>query len=347
MKNKIIVLFTGLLMSAMLLSGCQASKGLETENLTITQYKEVEIDEVEKAAEVTDADVESYIQSMLESEADAVAAEDRAVVKGDTVKIDFVGKMDGEAFEGGSAQDYALTIGSGVFIDGFEDSIIGHKIGETFDWNGKFPDDYGNVEMAGKDVVFTITVNAIVPELSDEWVKAVSEKSKTIDEYKKEVKGILEDNAQKSYEYSVETAVWEKVMENTTVKKYPEEEVEEKKNAWIKEYETAAEYYGVDYQTLIEEQMGMLLEDFENQIDTAVKDVVKEKMAAEAIADRQNIKLDDKTYEKEMEEMAQDYDYPDVKSMKEAVDEDTLKDEVLKNLVREWLVDHCIQVRAE
>lgn len=93
--------------------------------------------------------------------------------------------------------------------------------------------------------------------------------------------------------------------------------------------------------------MGMLLEDFENQIDTAVKDVVKEKMAAEAIADRQNIKLDDKTYEKEMEEMAQDYDYPDVKSMKEAVDEDTLKDEVLKNLVREWLVDHCIQVRAE
>lgn len=201
--------------------------------------------------------------------------------------------------------------------------------------------------MAGKDVVFTITVNAIVPELSDEWVKAVSEKSKTIDEYKKEVKGILEDNAQKSYEYSVETAVWEKVMENTTVKKYPEKEVDEKKKEWIKEYETAAEYYGVDYQTLIEEQMGMLLEDFENQIDTAVKDVVKEKMVAEAIADRQNIKLDDKTYEKEMEEMAQDYDYPDVKSMKEAVDEDTLKDEVLKNLVREWLVDHCIQVRAE
>ena len=331
----------------MLLSGCQMSKGLETDNMTITQYIEVEIDEVEKVSAITDDDIDAYIQSELEAEADAVAAEDRAVEKGDTVKIDFVGKMNGEVFDGGSAEDYPLTIGSGAFIPGFEDSIIGHKIGETFDWNGKFPDNYGGEEMAGKDVVFTITVNAIVPELSDEWVKAVSEKSKTVEEYKKEVTGILEDNAQKSYEYSIETAVWEKVMENSTVKKYPEKEVDEKNKAWIGEYETAAEYYGIDYQTFIEEQMGMPLEDFEKQIETAVKDVVKEKMVVEAIADKQHIKLDDKTYEKEVEKMAQDYGYPDVKTMKEAADEDELREEALKNLVKEWLADHCIQVRSE
>lgn len=334
-------------MSAMLLSGCQASKGFETDNLMLTQYKEVEIDEVEKVSAITDEDIDAYIQSELEAEADAVAAEDRAVEKGDTVKIDFAGKMNGEAFDGGSAEDYPLTIGSGGFIPGFEDSIIGHKIGETFDWNGKFPDNYGGEEMAGKDVVFTITVNAIVPELSDEWVKAVSEKSKTVEEYKKEVTDLLEDNAQKSYEYSIETAVWEKVMENTTVKKYPEKEVDEKNKAWIGEYETAAEYYGIDYQTFIEEQMGMPLEDFEKQIETAVKDVVKEKMVVEAIADKQHIKLDDKTYEKEVEKMAQDYGYPDVKTMKEAADEDELREEALKNLVKEWLADHCIQVRSE
>lgn len=334
-------------MSAMLLSGCQMSKGLETDNLMLTQYIEVEIDEVEKVSAITDDDIDAYIQSELEAEADAVAAEDRAVEKGDTVKIDFVGKMNGEVFDGGSAEDYPLTIGSGAFIPGFEDSIIGHKIGETFDWNGKFPDNYGGEEMAGKDVVFTITVNAIVPELSDEWVKAVSEKSKTVEEYKKEVTGLLEDNAQKSYEYSIETAVWEKVMENSTVKKYPEKEVDEKNKAWIGEYETAAEYYGIDYQTFIEEQMGMPLEDFEKQIETAVKDVVKEKMVVEAIADKQHIKLDDKTYEKEVEKMAQDYGYPDVKTMKEAADEDELREEALKNLVKEWLADHCIQVRSE
>ena len=113
------------------------------------------------------------------------------------------------------------------------------------------------------------------------------------------------------------------------------------------EYETAAEYYGIDYQTFIEEQMGMPLEDFEKQIETAVKDVVKEKMVVEAIADKQHIKLDDKTYEKEVEKMAQDYGYPDVKTMKEAADEDELREEALKNLVKEWLADHCIQVRSE
>lgn len=334
-------------MSAMLLSGCQMSKGLETDNMTITQYIEVEIDEVEKVSAITDDDIDAYIQSELEAEADAVAAEDRAVEKGDTVKIDFVGKMNGEVFDGGSAEDYPLTIGSGAFIPGFEDSIIGHKIGETFDWNGKFPDNYGGEEMAGKDVVFTITVNAIVPELSDEWVKAVSEKSKTVEEYKKEVTEQLEDNAQKSYEYSIETAVWEKVMENTTVEKYPEKELDELNKAWIGEYEAAAEYYGIGYQTFVEEQMGMLLEDFEKQIETAVKDVVKEKMVVEAIADRQHIKLDDKTYEKEVEKMAQDYGYPDVKTLKEAADEDELREEALKNLVKEWLADHCIQVKSE
>ncbi len=334
-------------MSAMLLSGCQMSKGLETDNMTITQYIEVEIDEVEKVSAITDEDIDAYIQSELEAEADAVAAEDRAVEKGDTVKIDFVGKMNGEAFDGGSAEDYPLTIGSGVFIPGFEDSIIGHKIGETFDWNGKFPDNYGGEEMAGKDVVFTITVNAIVPELSDEWVKAVSEKSKTVEEYKKEVTDLLEDNVQKSYEYSIETAVWEKVMENTTVEKYPEKELDEKNKAWIGEYEAAAEYYGIDYQTFIEEQMGMPLEDFEKQIETSVKDVVKEEMVVEAIAAKQNIKLDDKAYEKEVEKMAQDYGYPDVKTLKEAADEDELREEALKNLVKEWLADHCIQVRSE
>ena len=214
MKKTIAVLLTGVMASALLLSGCEASKGLENDDIKITQYKGIEIDEVEKAKEVTDDDVDSFIKSMQESHAEVIEITDRAVEDGDTVSINFVGKMNGEEFEGGSAKDYSLTIGSGVFIEGFEDSVIGHKAGETYDWNGKFPDDYGNAEMAGKDVVFTITVNAItkedVPELNDEFVKSVSETSKTVKEYKKEVKELLQKDAETSYEYSVETAVWER-----------------------------------------------------------------------------------------------------------------------------------------
>lgn len=287
MRKTIVALLTGVMASALLMSGCQASKGLENDDIKITQYKGVEIDEVEKASEITDDDVDAYIQSMQESKAEVTEITDRAVEDGDTVSIDFVGKMNGEEFEGGSAEDYSLTIGSGVFIEGFEESVIGHKAGETYDWNGKFPEDYGNAEMAGKDVVFTITVNAItkedVPELNDKFVKSVSEKSKTVKEYKKEVKELLQKDAETSYEYSIETAVWEKIMDNTEVKKYPKKEMNATKENWIKQYQTAAEYYQMEYETFIEEQMGMTVEDFEKQIDTAVKETLKDQMAVEQL----------------------------------------------------------------
>lgn len=351
MKKTIAALLTGVMASALLLSGCEASKGLENDDIKITQYKGIEIDEVEKAKEVTDDDVDSFIKSMQESHAEVTEITDRAVEDGDTVSINFVGKMNGEEFEGGSAEDYSLTIGSGVFIEGFEDSVIGHKAGETYDWNGKFPDDYGNAEMAGKDVVFTITVNAItkedVPELNDEFVKSVSETSKTVKEYKKEVKKLLQKDAETSYEYSMETAVWEKVMENTEVKKYPEKEVKETKENWIKQYQTAAEYYQMEYETFIEEQMGMTVEDFEKQIETAVKDTIKEKMAVEAIADKEKIKLDDKTYKKELKNIVSDYGYESVDALKEAVEEKDLKKEALKNVVIEKLAEKSIQVKSE
>ena len=296
MRKTIVALLTGVMASALLMSGCQASKGLENDDIKITQYKGVEIDEVEKASEITDDDVDAYIQSMQESKAEVTEITDRAVEDGDTVSIDFVGKMNGEEFEGGSAQDYSLTIGSGVFIEGFEESVIGHKAGETYDWNGK---------------------------------------------------ELLQKDAETSYEYSIETAVWEKVMDNTEVKKYPKKEMNATKENWIKQYQTAAEYYQMEYETFIEEQMGMTVEDFEKQIDTAVKKTLKEQMAVEAIADKEKIKLDDKTYKKELKNIVSDYGYENVDALKEAVEEKDLKKEALKNIVKEKVAESCIQVKSE
>lgn len=351
MKKKIAVLLTGTTVLAMALAGCQASKGLETDNMTITQYKDVEVDEVEKAPEVSDKDVESYIESVRQSKAEVKEIKDRAVKEGDTANIDFVGKMDGKVFDGGSAKDYDLEIGSGAFIDGFEDSIVGHKVGESFDWNGQFSKDYGSAEMAGKDVVFTITVNSIIeenlPELNDKFIKTVSEKSKTVEEYKKEVAELLKKDAAASYDYSLETVAWEKVMENTKVEKYPEKELKEMKEKLIAQYKSAAEYYGMEYETMLEEQMGMTVEAFEEQIDTAVKEAVKERMVAEAIAKKEKVNLDDKSYDKEVEKIAKDYDYDSVESLKKAVTEEELKEEALKNLVKRWVADRCIQVKAQ
>ena len=135
MKKKLVIMLTGVFAASMLLAGCEASKGLETDDLKITQYKGVEVDEVEKPDEVTDEDVDASIQATLQTNATTTEVTDRPVQEGDTATIDFTGKIDGAEFEGGSSTDYPLVIGSGSFIEGFEDSIVGHNIGDTFDWN--------------------------------------------------------------------------------------------------------------------------------------------------------------------------------------------------------------------
>ncbi len=346
MKKRLTVLLTGVLAVSVLLAGCEESKGLETDNITITQYKDVEVDKVEKPEEITDEDVDNYIQSVLEANAVSNEITDRAVEQGDTVNIDFVGKIDGQEFEGGSGEDYPLTIGSGAFIEGFEDSVVGHSAGETYDWNGKFPDDYGNADYAGKDVVFTITVNSItesqVPELDDDFVKTVSEKSKTVEEYKKEVKKQLEDNAQTTYEDQLGSEVWQKVVENTEVSKYPEGEVEELCDETISQYKDMAEQMGVEYEDYLE-QNGMTKEDFEKQVEDMSKDHIKQTLIVEAIADKEKIELSDEEYEKQLAEMAKLYGYEDADALEDAVEEDDLKEVALYNLVVDWLVEHCIQ----
>ncbi len=351
MKKRIAMLLTGALMASMMLAGCSGSKGLETDELKISVYKGVEINEVAKPGEVTDEDVENYIQSVLQMNSTKEEIVDRPVESGDTATIDFTGRIDGVEFEGGSATDYPLVIGSGQFIAGFEDSVIGHSIGETYDWQGVFPEDYTNADYAGKDVVFTITVKGIskevVPELNDEFVKSVSKKSKTVDEYKKEVKKQLGKDNEKNYESSISQAVWQKVLDNTEVKKYPEDKVKEITDSLIDQYKTTAEYYEQDYETFIQEQMGYSVEDFEKQVDEAAKASIKQTMVTEAIADKEKIKLGEKEYEEQLKRMAADYGYEDVDALKESAEEDDLKEIALNNLVKDWLKEHCVQKAAE
>lgn len=349
MKKKAVVLLTGILASAMLLSGCEASKGLETDEIKITQYKGVEVEAVEKPEEVTDEDVENSIQSTLESMAEEKEITDRAVQDGDIVNIDFVGKIDGEKFDGGSSEGYDLTIGSDTFIDGFEDSIIGHETGDKFDWNGAFPEDYGNTEYAGKDVTFTITVNkiteSVVPELTDDIVAQVSEESKTVKEYKEEVKKLLEEDNETSYQDSLTDEVWNAVLENTEVKEYPEGETEALEKQLREQYEQMAEAYGMEFDDMLT-QMGMDEETFTEQAAQAAEASVKSQMVVDAIAEKEKIELDDDTYEEKVAELAESYGYESVDDLKEQAEEEDLRDLILSDMVKEWLVDKCVQVAS-
>lgn len=346
MKKRFAIVFAGVLASSIILAGCEASKGLETDNIKITQYKEIEVDAVQKPEEVTEEAVEERIEMTLASKLETIEITDRPVKSGDTANIDFVGKIGGEAFEGGSAEGYPLEIGSGAFIPGFEDSIIGHSIGETFDWNGSFPEDYDNADYAGKDVVFTITVNSIsqsiVPELTDEFVKSVSEKSKNVKEYKAEVKKQLEKEDKENYENQLNSQVIQKVLENSEVPEYPEDEVEKMCVETIEQYKTIATYLNMEYEDYLQ-QNGFSIEEFEKRVENDAKESIKQTMAIKAIAEKEKIKMTDEIYEERLKEMAKLYEYEDVDAIKEAFEEEDLKDIVLKELVVEWLAEHCIQ----
>ena len=346
MKRRFAAVLTGVLASSLILAGCQASKGLETKEIKISQYRDLEVTQVSKPEEVTDEQVDTRINSVLESKAEVSPVTDRAVENGDTANIDFVGKIEGKEFEGGSGEGYPLEIGSGSFIPGFEESVIGHKIGDTYDWNGQFPENYGNADYAGKDVVFTITVNSIsesiAPELNDEFVKTVSDESKTVDEYKTEIKNLLKQEAEDQYKSQLSTSVMEKVLENTEITKYPDDEVKKITDDAVKQYKEAAQYQNIEFKDYLE-QNGVTEKEFNEQIEDAAKDRVKQTMVFNAIAEKEKLELTDEVYEKQLENLARSNGFEDVDALKEAAEEDELKEVALYNIVLEWLADHCIQ----
>ena len=349
MKRKLAVVLAGVMALTMGLTGCGSKNDASNEYVTLVGYKGIEIPAVEDAAEITDNDVQNYINSVINQNTVEETITDRPVQLGDKTTIDYVGVIDGVAFEGGSAEDYPLVIGSGSFIPGFEDSIIGHNIGETFDWNGAFPEDYGKTELAGKDVVFTITVNAItaynMPEYNDEFVQTVSTESTTVEEYEKEVRAMLEENATTDYDYALQDAVWTAVVEKAEIVKYPEGEVEELTEALIEQYKTMAEYYGMDYETFITDQMGYSVEDFEEQAKVAAENSVKMQLVAKAIAEAEKLVPTEEEYQAEYDEFCETYGYADKEALIEAAgSEEDLQAIVLENIVIEWLAENCVQV---
>ena len=346
MKKKLIVAVTGICMIAGALSGC-SSDTAENDYVSVSGYKGIEIDKVDVDTDISDEDVENEINSVLEENATDKEVTGRAAQLGDTADINYVGKVDGQEFDGGSADNYPLELGSGSFIDGFEDSIVGHNVGETFDWNGKFPDDYQNTDLAGKDVVFTITVNALtepeLPELTDDFVKTVSEESETVEEYREEVRKNLEETAQENYDSELNSAVWEAVLEKAEVKGYPDGEVDRIYNTYLEQYQEMASYYNMEYDEFIQLYTEMTVDEFEEEAKEAAKDNIKQSQVAEVIAEKEGLTLTDEEYEKEFEKLAEDYGYEDVDDLKEVAGEETLKQLVLQPIVQEWLAENCVQ----
>lgn len=271
--------------------------------VTLGQYKGLEV--TLAPTEVTDEEIQSEIQSTLSQNEKLTTLEEGTVEEGDVANIDYEGKIDGEAFDGGTDKGFDLTIGSGSFIEGFESGLVGKKIGGETDLNLKFPDTYTNADVAGKDVVFHVTVNSVkrAPELTDELVGEISD-YKTVDEYKKSIEDSLIEQKKSVQDSQKLNDLMSQVYENSEIKGYPQELVDYNIKQYRDYYEGYAEQSDMTFADFLEQNLQMSEEDFNTQVETTVKQSLEQEMLLRAIAESEGITISDEEFAEGAEKYA-------------------------------------------
>ena len=305
-------------------------------------YKNLEIP-VEDTT-VTDEEVQAEIENVKASNPIINEVKDRAAVAGDTVNIDYEGKMDGVAFDGGTGTAYDLKLGSGTFIEGFEDQLVGAKPGDTVEVEVTFPENYSSESLAGKPAVFTVKVNYIkdeqqVTELTDEWVSNVTngECTKAAD-YEKYVRESLEKSKEENSKIQGQYAALTIVMESSEI--VPSDEaVTYELNKMLQQYESMATMYGMDLDSLAQ---AYGLEDgdaFKEELRSYAYEAVSQKLIIDAIAEAENMKLDDADYKVLEENLGTDID-----SLVENYGQEDIDQEALIYKVIGYLYDNSTKV---
>lgn len=278
--------------------------GIDVEKcVTLGDYKGVTVEKTIQS--VTDKDVQNEIDNAL---ANYPVEVDQAAKEGDTVNIDYVGKIDGEEFDGGSDQGADLKLGSGKFIDGFEDGLIGARKGETRTLNLTFPEDCTQ-DLAGKAVEFTVTVNAVKEPLSeptDQWVADNIEGYDNIADYKAGIRSEQEESNEQTAENQVRYAAWTQVIDNCTINEYPETLVEVGKKLYEQQVETYAKYAGMELDAYIESS-GLTQEEYQSNMEEYGKNVAAQALVCQAICDKEGFAIGDDDYQKALQDMLTEY----------------------------------------
>ena len=282
--------------------------------VSLTTYPEIEIGEykglkAEKTAvKVEAAEVNAELNAMAERNARMVSVEDRAAKNGDTVVIDFEGFTDGKAFDGGKAEGHSLVLGSGQFIPGFEDQIVGKNIGDEFDVNVTFPEEYGAKELAGKEAVFKVKLHEIkvkeLPAVDDEFAKDVSEFD-TLKELKADLKKKATERKKKAAEEATENALVQQIVDSIKGD-IPEAMFENRLNQCVEDFAYRLQSQGLNLETYLK-YTNSNIDEFKKSFRPQAEAQVKYRLALEKIVELENIKPDDKEIEAEYEKLAKDY----------------------------------------
>ena len=301
------------------------AEGFVKPEVTIENYKGIEA--TKKEVVITDEQIDAEIDKARDRNARFVQESEEAIKDGDTVTLDFEGFVDGVAFEGGKGENYELKIGSGSFIPGFEAQIVGHKIGEDFDVNVTFPEDYSAKDLAGKASTFKCAVKSLkqLPEVDDEFVKDVSEFN-TVDEYKADVKAKLTDRANAEAERELENTLAEKLME-LLVAEIPEPMFEAETENYLRDYDTRLRSSGLDLKTYMQ-YTGMTLDDIRAQLRPQAEKQVKIRLALEKIAVLENLDATEEEINEEFVRIGATYNV-DVEEVKKMIAAEDIKADLL------------------
>ncbi|OQP06357.1 trigger factor [Geobacillus sp. 46C-IIa] len=306
------------------------------------QYKGLEVEKVDTT--VTDEDVENELKRLQENYAELVVKEDGTVENGDTVVIDFEGFVDGEPFEGGKAENYSLEIGSGTFIPGFEEQLVGMKAGEEKDIQVTFPEEYHAEQLAGKPATFKVKVHEVkakqLPALDDEFAKDVDEEVETLDELKAKIRARLEEAKKNEAEAAVRNAVVEKAAANAEID-IPAIMVQNETDRMLREFDQRLQMQGLNLQ---------LYYQFSGQDEAALREQMKEDaekrvraaLTLEAIAEAENIDVTDEEVNEELEKMAAAYNLS-VDKLKELLGSlEGVKEDLKWRKTVDFLVEHSM-----
>ena len=279
--------------------------------LTITdeKYKEIAVT-VSPKQEVLDEDVDDEIRSEASDAGLGKQITDGKVKDGDTVNIDYVGKKDGEAFDGGTASGVDLEIGSGTYIDGFESGLVGVKIGDTVDLDLTFPEDYGAEDLAGQDVVFTVTVNYVQgePELNDDLADKLTDgETRTIDELRKSVREDLEAQNEEDYNRELYSEIFSQLVEIYPISEYPQDFIDYYVSNNMSQLQQQAEAESESLDDMLKQAYGTDSDQMKDYFTTYAEQLLQQRIILGAIAKKENITLSDEDFQKIIKEYADQY----------------------------------------
>lgn len=309
--------------------------------VTLGEYKGLEV--TLQSAEVTEEEIDSEVAANLNSNDKLEEVTEGVVEDGDVANIDYEGKLDGEAFDGGTDKGYDLTIGSGTFIEGFEEGLVGKNIGDTVDLNLTFPENYGSTDLAGKDVVFTVTINSVkrAPELTDELAAEISD-YETADEYRQSIKDSLAEQKVSEQESTMINDLVGLAYENATVNDYPQEMIDYQLEVVTKYYQSYAEQYGMEYADFLEQQIGMTEDAFLEKMTETVKQSLAQEMVLRAIAETENVEVSDEKFRTKSEEYANSIGMTDVDEFINQYGENEIMASILQDEAVEILQSNAV-----